>query len=143
VARLPSLVAGASATRPGTPNIRVGPERVWLVDDALFALQAQFDQPGDTLEPPALRTAWAAWGDRTGSGATARGAVHDLLDASGREPPSVERWRQARRLLAQADSALAAGDLERFGRLWAALRQTLAAGRGGSGGALAPTPTPR
>jgi hypothetical protein len=63
----------------------------------------------------------------------------NLLAAGAREAPSAERWEQARRLLAQADSALAAGDIERFGRLYAALKQALAVGRR----QLAPPASPR
>ena len=117
--RLPSPVVGG-------PQLRAGPERLWLVDGVLFALQAQFDDPGDSGAPPRLRAAWLSWGDRAGRGAHARGALLDLLAAGAAEPPSAERWEQARRLLAQADSALAAGDIERFGRLYAALKQVLA-----------------
>ena len=117
--RLPSPVVGG-------PHMRPGPERLWLVEGVLFALQAQFDDPGDSGAPPRLRAAWMSWGDRAGRGAHARGALLDLLAAGAAEPPSAERWEQARRLVAQADSALAAGDIERFGRLYAALKQVLA-----------------
>jgi hypothetical protein len=120
--RLPPPVLGA-------PHLRAGPERLWLVEGVLFALQAQFEEPALRGEPPRLRGAWASWGDRSGAGPTARLALQDLLAAGLREPPSAERWEEARRLLAQADSALAAGDVERFGRLYAALKQVLAVGR--------------
>jgi hypothetical protein len=120
--RLPPPVLGA-------PHLRAGPERLWLVEGVLFALQAQFEEPAVLGEPPRLRGAWASWGDRSGAGSTARRALQDLLSAGEREPPSAERWEEARRLLAQADSALAAGDVERFGRLYAALKQVLAVGR--------------
>ncbi|MGH7569128.1 MAG: hypothetical protein ACREL9_09195, partial [Gemmatimonadales bacterium] len=59
-------------------------------------------------------------------------ALRDLA-ASG--PPAgglpadtslAARWAAAQRLAAAADSALAAGDLVRFGRLYAELRRLLA-----------------
>ena len=131
-ARLPSAVVGG-------PQLRAGPERLWLVEGVLFALQAQFDDPPDSTALPRLRAAWISWGDRSGEGATSRLALQDLLASGAREAPSAERWEQARRLLAQADSALAAGDIERFGRLYAALKQALAVGRR----ELAPPPQPR
>jgi hypothetical protein len=118
--RLPPPVAGS-------PHVRTGPERLWVVEGAPFALQAQFDEPAG--EAPRLRSAWISWGDRSGAGPTGRLALRDLLTAGAREAPSAERWEEARRLLAQADSALAVGDLERFGRLYTALKQVLAVGR--------------
>ena len=61
---------------------------------------------------------------------TAASALRDLLALrlpAGRPGASpAERWDAARRLLAQADSALAAGDFERFGRLYAQLKRLLA-----------------
>lgn len=122
---------GVRLPRPvlGAPHLRAGPERLWLVEGVLFALQAQFDEPAEGGEPPRLRATWVSWGDRSGAGSTARLALQDLLVAGAREPPSAERWEDARRLLAQADSALAAGDVERFGRLYAALKQVFAVGR--------------
>ena len=130
--RLPSAVVGG-------PRLRAGPERLWLVEGVLFALQAQFDEPADSGGSPRLRGAWVSWGDRSGEGPNARAALLRLLAAGSVEPPSAERWEQARRLLAQADSALASGDIERFGRLYAALKQVLAVGRG----QLAPPTAPR
>lgn len=49
--RLPSPVVGG-------PHFRAGPERLWLVEGVLFALQAQFDDPADSTAPPRLRGAW-------------------------------------------------------------------------------------
>jgi len=108
----------------GSPQVRAGPERLWVVEAVPFALQAQFDEPAD--QAPRLRRAWIAWGDRTGEGPTAHVALRSLLAAGDREAPSAEVWDEVRRILAQADSALAIGDLERFGRLYTALKQRLA-----------------
>jgi hypothetical protein len=116
-ARLPTPVLGS-------PQVRAGPERLWVVSGAPFALQAQFDDTPD--HPPRLRRAWAAWGDRTGEGPTPQVALRNLLAAGDREAPSAEVWEEVRRILAQADSALAVGDLERFGRLYSTLKQKLA-----------------
>jgi len=60
--------------------------------------------------------------------------VRSLLTGEGRAPPDTTlagRWQRARQLAAQADSALAAGDLEAFGRFYRKLV-----------GLLAPTPRP-
>jgi hypothetical protein len=111
----------------GSPQVRAGPERLWVVNAVPLALQAQFDESPD--QPPRLRRAWAAWGDRTGEGSTPGIALRNLLAAGEREAPSAEVWEEVRRLIAQADSALAAGDLERFGRLYNTLKQRLAIGR--------------
>jgi len=51
----------------------------------------------------------------------------------------ASRWEAARRLAARADAALAAGDLEAFGRYYAELQQLLGVGRR----KLAPTHAPR
>jgi hypothetical protein len=118
--RLPSPVFGG-------PQVRAGPERLWVVDGAPFALQAQFDEMEE--QPPRLRSAWISWGDRSGAGPNARLALRALLAAGERETPTAEQWEEARRLLAQADSALAHGDVERFGRLYRALKQLLAPSR--------------
>jgi len=116
-ARLPAPVLGS-------PQVKAGPERLWVVEGEPFALQAQFDETAG--QPPRLRYAWISWGERTGAGGNARIALRDLIAAGDRGAPTAEQWDEARRLLAQADSALAVGDVERFGRLYAALKRLLA-----------------
>ena len=62
---------------------------------------------------------------RSGHALTARAALlggeQILTDTT-----LAARWERARRLAVQADSALAAGDLELFGRLWRSLIGELA-----------------
>jgi hypothetical protein len=68
--------------------------------------------------------------------------VRDLLApgrGAGVDTALAVRWETARRLAAQADSALAAGDLAAFGRLYTELKQLLGSGRR----QLAPHPEPR
>ena len=69
--------------------------------------------------------------------ATPAAALRNLLTAGARALPAdtslAARWEIARRLAAEADSALRVGDLEAFSRLDGELRRLLGAGR-----ALAP-----
>src|SRR5439155_1064019 len=78
-----------------------------------------------------------------GEGPTPAQALRDLLatgaSRASRDTSLAARWEAARRLVAQADSALAAGDMEAFGRLYDALKQLLGVARR----KLAPPPGPR
>ena len=71
-------------------------------------------------------------GERSGTGATRRDALRSLLTGEGRTPLDTTlagRWERARHLAARADSALAAGDLEAFGRFYRELVGLLAPAR--------------
>jgi hypothetical protein len=76
-------------------------------------------------------------GDRESDGATAGAALHNLLSTNPQtvltDTTIAVRWELARRLAAQADSALAAGDFETFGRLYGDLKRLM-----GVSGKLAP-----
>ncbi len=100
---------------------------------------------------PGLKRVIAAAGDRVAMDTTLDGALEALLGEGAPSLPAaegatgdtaaaaaVERPRPGttsleglRELLQRADSALRAGDLERFGRLWDRLRETAGAPRGG------------
>lgn len=129
--------SGAPAPRPpdlaGSAELKPGLLRVWPAGDALFFLQAQFRQAataGAPAPPPALSRVYAWWGERAGEGVTARAALLDLLSPRAEEADAdttlAGRWRDARRIAAQADSALARGDLQTFARLYEELRRVLA-----------------
>lgn len=114
----------------GSPELRPGPLRLWPAGGALLAVQGQFGeaaQPGRDPAPPKVTRVYLSWGARGGSGPTAEAAMGDLF-ATGptRDTTLAARWAEARRLLARADSALARGDLQEFGRLYQALRRLLA-----------------
>jgi hypothetical protein len=149
--RLPSGLVGSPQppTAPGT-------FRLWNVGGRLFSEQALFAEAGDggggggggargggESRTP-IDTVFVTWGERHGEGATPAAALRDLL-APGRgdrlagDTSLVARWDAVRRLAAQADAALSAGDLEAFGRYYRQLRQLLEAGRR----TLVPTPGPR
>jgi hypothetical protein len=72
---------------------------------------------------------YAAWNGRRGEGATAHAAVRDVLAlgpaAAPAEMSPAARLAEARRLVARADSALRAGELERFARLYEELERLL------------------
>ncbi|MBI1966438.1 MAG: UPF0182 family protein [Gemmatimonadetes bacterium] len=117
----------------GSPETKPGALRLWPTGGALLSLQALFAQRAGQREPPRQLRVYLSWGARVGDGLTAASALRDLLAV--RLPPGgvgatpAERWDAARRLLAQADSALAAGDFERFGRLYAELKRLFDLGR--------------
>ncbi|MEX2155233.1 MAG: UPF0182 family protein [Gemmatimonadales bacterium] len=145
------LVAGAITAqgprlyfwRPGQPKqlpgelvgsylLRPGELRIWPAAGNVMTLQAQFVEPAGVSPPPPPRVAqvFVSFDGRVGNGPTARAALR-----GGAVPPDTSlgaRWARARRLAAQADSALGAGDLELFGRLFRALVRE-----------LAPSPRPR
>jgi len=134
--RLPGPVLGSPQTAPGVL-------RLWLASGALVSAQALFAQAATDGDAPRVQKSYLTWGDRAGEGQTPTQALHDLLAAgasrAGRDTSLAGRWDAARRLAAQADSALAAGDMEAFGRLYDALKQLLGVARR----KLAPPPGPR
>ena len=149
--RLPSALLGSPQTGPGVM-------RLWLAGGVLVSLQGLFAQPpgagesgaGAGSTAPRLLQAYVTWAERAGAGPTAALAVRDLLASglqlggggpgagAGADTSLAARWKAARRLAARADSALAAGDLELFGRLYADLKRLLGVGRA----PLAPAPRP-
>lgn len=117
----PQALVGSQRTKPGVL-------RVWPVDLAPFGLQASFAQAVGSTEAPAVDRVYVSWGPRRADGATAGEALAAFLAGDGRAPAGTlqERWDRARALMARADSALQAGDLERFARLYAQLKALLA-----------------
>lgn len=128
-------VAGSTETKPGLL-------RLWPAGDRLLSAQTLFLERVGSNDPPRPYKVFVTWGDRAGDGPTATDALRDLLTTDVPPPgPSAlagDRWEEARRLLARADSALAAGDLERFGRLYQELKRKFQLGRR----ELAPAPRP-
>src|SRR3989454_8603718 len=117
--RLPGVLVGSpSETAPGVM-------RLWNVAGELCSAQALFVEPAGG-PPYGIDTVFLTRGERHGQGRTLAVALRDLL-AGGAAPSGAEgavgdtslaaRWEVARRLAAQADAALAAGDFEAFGRL--------------------------
>jgi len=133
--RLPGELVGSGETSPGVL-------RLWTAAGSLLTEQALFDPPAAGAAPRAVRQVYLTWGERQGQGPTAATALRNLLTSGAAGRPAdtslVARWEVARRLAAQADSALKAGDLEAFGRLDAELRRLLGTGR-----KLAPSPERR
>jgi uncharacterized membrane protein (UPF0182 family) len=126
---LPSEVVGSPETSPGEL-------RIWPAGGAVLTLQAQFAQPAGERARPRVERVYLSLGERTGEGSSAAAALHDLLTGQGRPAAAdtslAARWDQARRLVARADSALAMGNLQEFGRLYRELVRL-----------LAPAPRPR
>jgi hypothetical protein len=136
VRRAPRPVVGFRQTRPGVL-------RVWPVDGAPLAVQAQFDQPERGPAAARLARVYVSWRERLGEGINPA-AAWSGLEAGGRGPEEAaaapaDLWDQARRLLAEADSALRAGDVERFGRVYAELHRLFGLDRG----QLAPAERPQ
>jgi len=122
--RLPPVLVGSPrTTAPGVP-------RFWRVGTALYFEQALFTEPATGGPPTGIDTVFLAWGDRHGQGTSLSAALRAMLAAPGERAPAdttlAARWREAQRLAAQADAALAAGDLEAFGRLYRRLKELLA-----------------
>jgi hypothetical protein len=107
--------------------------RIWPAAASLVTLQAQFAEPTGVTPAPAPHVAevYMSLDGRSGRGLTARDALRGG-EAVVTDTTLSARWLRARRLATQADSALGAGDLEAFGRLWRALLRE-----------LAPAPRPR
>src|SRR6266568_5329109 len=138
---LPGVLVGSpSETAPGMM-------RLWNVAGELCSAQASFVEPAGG-PPYGIDTVFLTRGERHGQGRTLAVALRDLL-AGGAAPSGAERavgdtslaarWEVARRLAAQADAALAAGDFEAFGRLYDQLKELLGVGRR----KLAPAHQPR
>jgi uncharacterized membrane protein (UPF0182 family) len=122
-ARLPPELVGSSETSPGQL-------RIWPAGGQILTVQAQFFQPTGAAARPRLAQAYVSLGERLGQGAHAADALQDLV-AGGRrlalaDTSVAARWAQARSLVARADSALARGDIEQFGRLYRELTRLLA-----------------
>jgi hypothetical protein len=119
----PGLVGSPNTTAPGVP-------RLWNAARALFFEQALFSQPATGGPPTGIDTVFLSWGEHRGQGRSVAAALHSLLASRGGAPAPADtalaaRWRRAQQLAAQADAALAAGDLERFGSLYAQLKELL------------------
>ncbi|HLQ69609.1 MAG TPA: UPF0182 family protein [Gemmatimonadales bacterium] len=118
--RLPGELVGSSQQRPGEL-------RIWPADGSIITVQAQMLDPigAHPAPPPRVAEVHVSFDGRIGRGLTARAALHGgeqvVTDTS-----MAARWERVRRLAVQADSALTAGDLELFGRLWRALMIELA-----------------
>ena len=128
--RLPTELLGSPETAPGVM-------RLWEADGKLLTEQGLFLEPAAGDAPKRLARAYISWGERAADGTTPAAALRTLLESPGTEPPDTSvaaRLEVARRLAAEADSALSAGDLETFGRLYVELKRQL-----GVGGPLAPT----
>jgi hypothetical protein len=134
--RLPPVLVGSpNTTAPGVP-------RLWNAARALFFEQALFSQSAAATAPTGIDTVFLSWGEHRGQGRSVGAALRNLLASGGNAPADTAlaaRWRQAQRLAARADAALAAGDLERFGQLYAQLKELLGLGRR----KLAPAPERR
>jgi hypothetical protein len=124
--RLPGELVGSTMLRPGQL-------RIWPAENTVLTVQAQIVDPigAHPTPPPRIAEVYVSLDGRSGRGPTARAALHGgeviVTDTS-----VAARWERARRLAVRADSALTAGDLELFGKLWRALM-----------GELAPAPRPR
>jgi len=133
----PPLVGSPTTTAPGVP-------RLWNAAGGLLLEQALFAEPSTGAPPVGIDTLFLSWGERRGQGRGRAAALRALLAlGSGARAVAdttlVARWQQARRLAAQADAALAAGDLETFGRVYGQLKELLGIGRR----KLAPAPDRR
>lgn len=127
--RLPTELLGSPETAPGVM-------RLWAAEGKLLTEQGLFLEPAVSNAPKRLARAYVTWGERDAEGSTPAAALLALLESHAAPPADTSlaaRIEIARRLAAEADSALAAGDLETFGRLYAEMKQLL-----GVGGKLAP-----
>jgi hypothetical protein len=117
---------------------------LWNAGGELLLEQALFAEPSTGGPPVGIDTLFLSWGGRRGQGRGRAAALRALLAlgtgalAAG-DTTLAGRWQQAQRLAAQADAALAAGDLETFGRAYRQLKDLLGVGRR----KLAPTPDRR
>jgi hypothetical protein len=116
---------------------------LWSAGGAALGVQALFEQPERAPAPATLSRVYVTWRDRVGEG-TVPAAAWAALETSGTGPGGAtavpgDLWDRTRRLLMQADSALRAGDVERFGRLYAELQRLFGVERA----QLAPAERPR
>jgi uncharacterized protein UPF0182 len=135
--RLPPGLVGSTETSPG--ELRIWPaggkgEGEGGGEATIVTLQARFVQRSGAA-PRGVADVYLTLGPRAGRGSTRASAVRALLTGEGVAPPDTTlsgRWDQVRRLIGRADSALTAGNLERFGQIWKDIRRL-----------LAPAPRPR
>ena len=118
--RLPGELVGSSQQRPGEL-------RIWPAGGSLITVQAQLLDPINAHPPmpPRVAEVYVSFAGRSGRGLTARAALRGGEQVVT-DTTLAARWDRVRRLAVQADSALNAGDLELFGRLWRALMIELA-----------------
>jgi hypothetical protein len=118
--RLPGELLGSATLRPGQL-------RLWPAGNGIVTVQAQLLEPLGARQPPPPRIAevYVTLAGRSGRGLTARAALRGG-EQIVTDTTLGARWQRARRLAVRADSALGAGDLELFGRLWRDLMSELA-----------------
>jgi hypothetical protein len=118
--RLPGELVGSAAVRPGQM-------RIWPTANTLITMQAQVVDPlgVQSAPPPRIAEVYVSLDGRSGRGLTAVAALHGG-EVVATDTSVAGRWERARRLAVRADSALTAGDLELFGKLWRALMGELA-----------------
>ena len=122
--RLPPDLVGSNETSPGQL-------RIWVAGDSIVTLQALFAQERGAA-PRRIAEVYLTYGSRSGHGSTRTDALQALLSGEDRarvDTTFAGRWEQARLLIARGDSALAAGNLERFGQVWREIRRLLAPAR--------------
>ena len=124
----PGLVGSPNTTAPGVL-------RLWSAAGTLLSKQALFAESAAGGAPSGIDTVFLTWGERRGQGRDAAAALRDLLGGGAggvhlaEDTTLAARWRRAQRVVAQADAALAAGDLEAFARLYRQLHELLGRGR--------------
>jgi hypothetical protein len=118
--RLPGELVGSSLLRPGQL-------RIWPTGGSVITVQAQIFDPVAVRPPPAPRITevYVTLNHRSGRGLSARAALRGG-EQIVTDTTLAARWERTRRLAIQADSALSAGDLELFGKLWRSLMSELA-----------------
>jgi hypothetical protein len=113
----------------GSPETAPGLLRLWSAGGGLLTEQALFEEPEAGGPPKGVSQVYLTWGEREGQGPTPVVALRALLTGGAHAAPAdtslASRWEVARRLATEADSALAAGDLEGFGRRYAELARLL------------------
>ncbi len=124
--RFPSFTQLADSARVAGTSLTAGHVRLWQSGQGVGALQVWYAPLG----AEGVSVVWIslAAGGRVGAGRTLAEAWSNLQGLSvpavpGAAPEAV--LLEARKWLRQADSALRAGDLSRFGRAFEALRQLL------------------
>jgi hypothetical protein len=116
--RLPGQLVGSTQLRPGQL-------RVWRAATSIITVQAQLLDPVG-LQPRTARVVevYVTFDGKSGRGLTARtallGGEQIVVDTT-----LAARWERVRRMAIRADSALGAGDLEKFGNLWGQLLREL------------------
>jgi hypothetical protein len=124
---LPALVGSPSETAPGGL-------RLWNTAGLVFSVEALFAEAATGGPASRIDTLFLTWGERQGQGPGRGAALRALVTPGARarvlaDTSLAARWEAARGLAAQADRALAAGDLEAFARYYAELKAALGVGR--------------